>query len=139
MENIKKKKINGWMISTIILGVLYICLMIASLHYISLNSKDKIYYNGVEYENEYAYVNLLVENNTNEQILFDKTNFSIKNTSITKTSSNLYYEHNVSYIQLTGSYILNNNEKVKIKLQFNKSDLNAETTLYYNGSAISKL
>lgn len=135
----EKKKVNGWMISTIILAVLYAVLLTVSLHYIIGNKKTQISYNGVEYESEYAYVNLVVNNNSGNQIVFDRTNFSIKSTDITKTSSALYYEKNVSYIQLTGSYILNNSDKVKIKLQFNKTDITSETTIYFNGEKISNL
>ena len=135
----EKKKVNGWMISTIILAVLYAVLLTVSLHYIIENKKAQISYNGVEYESDYAYVKLVIENNSEKQIVFDSPNFSIPSTDITKTSSALYYEKNISYIQLTGSYILNNGDKVKIKLQFNKTDITSETIIYFNGERISNL
>lgn len=135
----EKKKTNIWMILSFILIILYSITLIVLLHYTIGNKKIQISYNGVEYENEYTYVNLLIDNNTKNQIIFDKTNFSIKNTNISKTSSALYYENNVTYVQLTSSYILNNGEKIKIKLQFNKNDTTNETTIYFNGEVISKL
>lgn len=141
-EQIKEKKtINKYKISTIILAIWVGILMISSIGLLVENNKEKIIisYNGVEYEENYVYLNLVIENNSDNQVVFDRTNFSIKNTSNAKTALNLYYEKNVYYNHLTGSYILNRNEKIKIKLQFDKNDISNNTILYYNGEKIADI
>lgn len=136
---IKKQKITIIILSIIAFVYFIICMSGFIYQIVNSNKITKISYNGIEYENTFAYVNLLVENNSDNQVIFNRENFSIKNTNIAKTSLTLYYEKNVSYNQLTGTYILNNGEKVKIKLQFNKSDIANETILYFNGEKIANL
>lgn len=135
---IKKQKIAIIVLS--ILTVIYFAACLGGIvYYSTTNNTPKISYNGIEYEDYYAYVNLQFENNSNKQIIFNRENFSIKNTNIAKTSSCLFYEINVSYNQLTGTYILNSGEKIKIKLKFDKSDITNETVLYYNGEKVANL
>lgn len=135
---IKKQKIAIIVLS--ILTVIYFAACLGGIIYYSVtNNTPKISYNGIEYEDSYAYISLQFENNSDKQVVFNRENFSIKNTNIAKTSSCLFYERNVSYNQLTGTYILNSGEKVKIKLQFDESDITNETVLYYNGEKVANL
>lgn len=137
-EKTKKQK-NGYKIATILLSI-WVCFLLTYILIDTLNQqKLKIIYNGVQYEDNYAYINLILENNSGDQVIFDENNFSIRNTGNTKTSSTVYFERNSSYIQLTSTYILNSDNKVKLKVQFNKKEITNTTILYFNGEKIAEL
>ncbi len=126
-----------------ILTIFAIWLAIASvlsITYFIFFAKVKISYNGIEYSGLEAYIYVEIENKTTSQIKFDRTNFSIKGTNVAKTANELYVmDGSNGYSHQWNIYHLSQNDKIKIKLIFYRTDITTESALYYNGELVSKL
>ncbi len=139
-EEVKKKKKNPFKIILKIIAFLG-CAIIFTGVYFTFFAKEKLAYNGIEYNGLEAYVYIEMDNRTTNQVKFDRTNFSIKGNNVSKTANALYttYSGTNKYGYQSGEYRLNSFDKVKIMIVFYRTDITTDCSIYYNGEFISKL
>lgn len=138
----KNKKKNGYKIATIILSIMLVFLILANISIIITyyNQGVQISYNGISYNNNQAYINVYVENKSINQTLIAYDNFCIKSENATAlTPNSMYYQDNGSTMHQVWQYYVNSGKNIKIKLNYDKSKIPQNASLYFNGKKIANL
>lgn len=140
-KEIQKKKKNPLKIILTMLAAWLGCAILCSIIYFGFFAKVKFAYNGIEYDGLEAHVYIEIDNKSTNQIEFDRTNFSIRGNSVSKTANSLYIMRfsGGSYNHQYDLYNLNSSMKVKVMLVFYRADITTDCSIYFNGELISKL